>query len=367
MPNHDLAIRKSRLSSFPMSSIASPSSSGDDGAGTTTDAREDKPPPPPPLSSLSSPLPSAIYLDSRIITSEEVLISPGAFDEIKAAILHSDDHAIVQQAAQNLRRILSICGENSPPIQMVTQAGLLPRLVSMLANDDHPLTQLEIAWSLSNIVAAGSPSDTSAVVHADACPQLIRLLSSPNEDVREHCLKALGHMAEDSRPYKSMLRRIGCLPALITLLNDSSRLSVIQNSLVSTLSSLLKGKPAPSLDDVALVAPHLAKLIVSADLETVTNACWALAYATNESTMDKIQSVLDQGVAPRVVELLNSGNTALQTPALGIIGNISRSLRALLGSGIYACSQVYAVDLQFIKTYICKSQTRKLHLFLQSN
>lgn len=51
----------------------------------------------------------------------------------------------------------------------------------------------------------------------------------------------------------------------------------------------------------------------------------------------------------------------------GIIGNMSRSLRALLGSGIYACSQAYAVDSQFTKTYICISQTHKLHLFLQSN
>lgn len=47
---------------------------------------------------------------------------------------------------------------------------------------------------------------------------------------------------------------------------------------------------------------------------------------------------------------------------LGIIGNMSRSLRALLGSGFYACSQAYAVDSQFIKTYICISQTHKLHL-----
>jgi hypothetical protein len=51
----------------------------------------------------------------------------------------------------------------------------------------------------------------------------------------------------------------------------------------------------------------------------------------------------------------------------GIIGNISRSLRALTGSGIYGKALPYAVDLQFIKTYICKSQTHKLHLFLQSN
>lgn len=47
---------------------------------------------------------------------------------------------------------------------------------------------------------------------------------------------------------------------------------------------------------------------------------------------------------------------------LEIIGNISRSFRALLGSGLYVCSQAYAADLQFIKTYICISQTHKLHL-----
>jgi hypothetical protein len=56
-------------------------------------------------------------------------------------------------------------------------------------------------------------------------------------------------------------------------------------------------------------------------METVTNACWALSYLS-DGTNDKIQAVLNSGVAPRLVELLASPTHAVQTPALRTVGNI---------------------------------------------
>ena len=60
---------------------------------------------------------------------------------------------------------------------------------------------------------------------------------------------------------------------------------------------------------------------MSPDPETVTDACWALSYIS-DGPNDRIQAVLDTGVAPRLVELLTQNTTSVQTPALRTVGNI---------------------------------------------
>ena len=69
------------------------------------------------------------------------------------------------------------------------------------------------------------------------------------------------------------------------------------------------------------VLPCLAFLIAHEDVEVVTDACWALSYAT-DGTNEQIQAVLECGVVERLVELLAHPSTAVQTPALRALGNI---------------------------------------------
>jgi len=56
-------------------------------------------------------------------------------------------------------------------------------------------------------------------------------------------------------------------------------------------------------------------------METVTDACWALSYISDGPDY-RIQAVLNAGVAPRLVELLGSNSSSVQTPALRTVGYI---------------------------------------------
>ena len=75
------------------------------------------------------------------------------------------------------------------------------------------------------------------------------------------------------------------------------------------------GKPPPDFQYVSQALPLLARLIYSNDLETITDACWALSYLS-DGPNSCIDNVLASGVAPRLVELLQMQNTTVQTPAL---------------------------------------------------
>ena len=77
----------------------------------------------------------------------------------------------------------------------------------------------------------------------------------------------------------------------------------------------------PQFDQLRDALPVLARLLHSNDEEVLTDACWALSYLS-DGTNDKIQAVIDAGVARRLVELLLHNSAAVLIPALRTVGNI---------------------------------------------
>eukprot|EP01044_Picomonas_judraskeda_P032156 COSAG03_NODE_12312_length_552_cov_1.470046_1_plen_159_part_10 len=142
--------------------------------------------------------------------------------------------------------------------------------------------QFEALWAITNI-ASGTSDQTAQVV--PALPIIARLIRSPNQEVSEQAVWAVGNIAGDSTALRDSVLEAGALVSLVGILDQlalkaKQKISLLRNA-VWTISNCCRGKPQPPLELVRPALPGLAKVIWEADAEVVADACWALSYLSD--------------------------------------------------------------------------------------
>ena len=225
---------------------------------------------------------------------------------------------IAEQVAgiRGFRRLLSC--EKSPPVQECVSSGAIPYFVSFLQREDCTDLQFEAAWALTNIA---STNYTKLIVECGSVPHLTKLLTSAVPDIREQAAWCLGNVAGDGPELRNFVLNSGALQPLVMNVMQPASLSLMRNC-VWALSNFCRGKPQPSLDVIKEALPALRHVVQSSnDQETIIDATWALSYISDGDN-GRIQSVVDLGIIPSLIQMLLSGQGPIIVPALRTLGNI---------------------------------------------
>lgn len=239
--------------------------------------------------------------------------------EMVEGLMQDENLQLLIENAQKVRKILS--KEPQPPIDEVIQSGVIPRFAELLKRNDCAILQFEVAWVLTN-VASGTPQQTKTIVDSGAAKTFIQLLHSPHPEVKEQAVWALGNVAGDCNECRDYLLVSGIMDPLLNLLRESEQNVTLTRNAVWTLSNLCRGKqPCADFNQLKDSLPVLARLLSHHDPEVLSDTCWALSYLC-DGPNEKIQAVLNAGVARRLVELLMHESNLVVSAAIRAVGNI---------------------------------------------
>ena len=239
---------------------------------------------------------------------------------ILAERLSSADQRVLLRAAKGFRQILSVA--RRPPIGRVVDAGVVPRLVELLASA-NPRIQSEAGWALSN-VAAGSSQRTATVIAAGAVPPFVQLLDSPDMEVREQAVWALANIAGDGAIARDLVIASGAIAPLLRSLAPPASATIVQK-IAWLMANLCRIRPFPDVALTAPLLPALSRLVTSStDTETLTEALKALSgLSDDDGDGERLQFFVDSGVPiAHIVALLDHALNSVVSRALRIISNL---------------------------------------------
>ncbi|KAM3141616.1 hypothetical protein pb186bvf_006221 [Paramecium bursaria] len=224
--------------------------------------------------------------------------------------IQSEDLILSLRGLTGLGMIL--CVESDSTIQQVIDSNLFPMLIEIIDKALTPKHVLEALLSLTNLLT-GNTQYMKTIIELGGIKLLVKLLSSPYQDIAEEAAWAIGNFSQEGTYYRDLILKI--------VANTSTKKKTIAQCTWS-LSNLFKGKPLPEFNYVQCALLVFCKIIINeSDDGLLSEACWALSYLSDQKNSIQ-QQVIDSGVVPKLIKLLDLKQLEIIIPTIRILGNI---------------------------------------------
>lgn len=121
-----------------------------------------------------------------------------------------------------------------------------------------------------------------ALIDKGCIPIFISLLASDHKNIVEQSIWALGNIAGEDSYYKGLILKEGALRPLAQILEKAEKNSMLARNCAWCVTNLLRGKPAPSLDEIFFVIPVLGETLkTNTRKEILTDAMWGVSYISD--------------------------------------------------------------------------------------
>ncbi len=200
--------------------------------------------------------------------------------------------------------------------------GALPTLAALIhAQDKDVLT--DALWALAYL-SDGDHERIAAVLQAGVVPRVVELLAHPQHAITIPALRVVGNIVAGDDLQTQAVVRAGALPHLLKLLTSERR--AVKKEACFNLSIIMAGtqEQIQAVLDANAV-PMLTHLLQHGEWDVKKEACGAMANAASKGSAAQIAFLVGQGVVLPMTRMLGVGDSRVVMVALEGLENVRRA------------------------------------------
>ena len=221
----------------------------------------------------------------------------------------------------------------NPPIDYLVALGIIPILVNCLKKENEELA-LEAISTLATI-ASGSSEWAEKVVATKAVPELVQLLSSPNESLREWVVRILGHMIDAGSKSANECFKQRVVDHVMKSLTPVASSSFVECVFQFVENSCNIRQNTDWSESLEKLLPIVSFLLMREDLDILFHSIKIILWLVEAEHIDLI---IESGIMRQLMPLLSHDNDKLKALTVKVFGNIvvgtDEQAQAVLDNGL---------------------------------